>query len=73
MIIEETKKTALEIFKEWFPLFAKDLESDNEERLFEYFHSGYIAGTKHGNLTGEESKEHPHSIIIDDINRNLNI
>lgn len=73
MIVENTKKAARDVFDSWFPLFAKDIEKDNQERLFEYFHSGYLAGTRYGNLTDGAGEIPTHSIAIDDINRDLNI
>lgn len=73
MLIEETKQNARRIFDQWFPIFAQEDENGNRERLFEYFHSGYLAGTKHRPLTEDGSKGCNPSLVIDDVNRDLDL
>ena len=74
MLTEETRENAKRIFESWFPVFALEQEHEGRERLFEYFHSGYLAGTRHGNLTKEKERRMvPPSLIQDDINRNLDL
>ena len=69
MLIDETRKKAREVFDMWFPIFSEDDEKDNRERLFEYFHSGYLAGTKFKDLNGRTPQGCPPSLFNDDINR----
>ena len=73
MLIDETRKRAREVFDTWFPIFSNEEERDDRERLFEYFHSGYLAGTRFGDGTRTEPKGCPPSLIHDDVNRNLDI
>jgi hypothetical protein len=73
MLIDETRKKAREVFDTWFPIFSEEDEKDNRERLFEYFHSGYLAGTKFKGLSGRTPQGCPPSIIGDDTNRNLDL
>lgn len=73
MLIDETRKRAREVFDTWFPIFSSEEERDDRERLFEYFRSGYLAGTRFNALTGSENKGCPPSLIHDDVNRNLDL
>lgn len=73
MLIEETRENARRIFEQWFQIYAQGSEPENRDRLFEYFHSGYLAGTRHWNLTKKKNAGCPPSLIHDDINRNLDL
>lgn len=64
----------MKIFEQWFPLFSQGDETENRERLFEYFHSGYLAGTRHGKRAEpKRSTADSGSLAIDDVNRNTDI
>ena len=73
MLIDETRKRAREVFDMWFPIFSQGDEESGRERLFEYFHSGYLAGTKFRSLTDKKDGGCPPSLVQDDINRNLDL
>jgi hypothetical protein len=73
MLIDETRKSAREVFELWFPVFSTEQEKEARERLFEYFHSGYIAGTRFHSLKDTGSSGCPPSLIRDDTNRNLDL
>ena len=73
MLIDETRQRAREVFDMWFPIFSQGDEESSRERLFEYFHSGYLAGTKFRPLTDSASEGCPTSLRHDDINRNLDL
>lgn len=66
-ITEDARK----VFELWFDYFAKTDELINKERFFEFFHSGYIAGTRFN--PGNERVNKNSNIIADDINRNLDL
>lgn len=67
----EIKDSAKQIFENWFSHFAKSEEHINKERLFEFFHSGYIAGTRFDPAASKLKRNS--NIIQDDINRNLDL
>ena len=71
MLIDDTRKRAREVFDMWFPIFSQGDEETSRERLFEYFHSGYLAGTKFRPLTDKDDTGCPPSLVRDDVNRNL--
>ena len=73
MIIEETKQKAREVFDMWFPIYSRGLDEDLREKLFEYFHCGYLAGTKHRGPQSGSTGSVNHSLAIDDANRNLDL
>lgn len=75
MNIEETRKKASEIFDMWFPIYSKGLEEADREKLFGYFHSGYMAGTKHRESNSGNGMDPGRSdrLIHDDINRDLDL
>lgn len=69
-IAEDARK----VFELWFDYFAKTDELINKERFFEFFHSGYIAGTRFNPGNKDNSHGNKNSnIIADDINRNLDL
>lgn len=69
---QQVKEKSRQIFDSWFHLFAAgQTETDNKERLFEYFYSGFIAGIK--SSTAESNSNKCSNIIYDDINRNLDL
>lgn len=67
-----TEQRAKEIFNIWFEHFAKTEEYINKERLFEFFHSGYLAGTRF-DPAAVHKPARKSNIIQDDINRNLDL
>ena len=67
----EIKENAKKVFENWFEHFAKSEELFQKERLFEFFHSGYIAGTRF-DPAAKKTERNP-NIIQDDINRNLDL
>jgi hypothetical protein len=72
IMIDEIKEKARKVFDPWFELIAKQNEIENKERLFEIFYSGYLAGTRY--KSGEVKRNRDiSSIIIDDVNRNLDL
>jgi len=71
--MDQIKTKAREVFELWFPIFSKNNENDDRERLFEYFHSGYMAGTKFNSLRNDKPKGEPTSIANDDVSRNLDL
>lgn len=71
-MIIETKEKARQVFDSWFQLFAVNNENENKERLFDYFYSGYLAGTKH-KPQEIKSNRNLSSLTIDDVNRNLDL
>lgn len=71
MLIIETENKAKEIFQQWFSFFAQAHELENKERLFEFFYSGYLAGTRFN--TGEKSNRDISRLIFDDVNKNLDL
>ena len=72
IMIDEIKEKAQKIFDPWFELIAQENEIENKERLFEIFYSGYLAGTRY--KIGEvKTNRDISSIIIDDVNRNLDL
>lgn len=68
-MVFEAKEKANVIFESWFEIFAKENEFQNKERLFEFFYSGYLAGTRFN--TGERSDRDISRLIFDDVNKNL--
>jgi hypothetical protein len=73
MLVEETKKSARIIFEQWLPFFGSPSEVEDKERLFEYFHSGYLAGTRHRDRKEKSGSGPLQSLVHDDINRNLDL
>jgi len=69
-MIDDIKEKSRNVFDSWFEIFAADSEIDNKERLFEFFYSGYLAGTKY--QPGERPYRNS-NIMMDDINRNLDL
>lgn len=71
MNLVEVKDKSKEIFDSWFSIFATEGESENKERLFEIFYSGYLAGTRFN--SGEKSNRDISRLIKDDVNKNLDL
>lgn len=71
MNIELAKEKSKKIFDDWFSIFGSNDDHFSKEKLFEYFFSGYLAGTKHS----EEIKAPVKlpNIYLDDVNRNLDL
>lgn len=69
MKIEEARSKAKKVFHMWYPMFRPN---DKDNRDFELFFSGYLAGTKHSN-SSRENKRDLHSLIIGDANKNLDL
>ena len=68
---EQVKEKSRQVFESWFHIFAAgQIEIENKERLFEYFYSGFLAGTR---FSPGDSKNKCSNIIYDDINRNLDL
>ena len=66
------EKQSQKVFESWFQHFAKSEELINKERLFEFFHSGYLAGTRFDSDSINNPGKNT-NIIHDDINRNLDL
>lgn len=58
------------LFDSWFEIFAEENEIENKERLYHFFYSGYLAGTKYSSQSNPRSNP---NIIIDDVSRNLDL
>jgi hypothetical protein len=71
-MINEIREKARKVFDPWFELIAEESEIENKERLFELFYSGYLAGTRYKSGEVKENRNIS-SIIIDDVNRNLDL
>lgn len=71
MDLEDVKNKARKVFDMWFDIFSKPEDKENKEKLFEYFYSGYLAGTKY--KPGDPVESRPVNIIHDDINRNFDL
>lgn len=71
MDIEKARLEARRVFDMWFPLFGGDDTDQSIERKFEFFFSGYLAGTKHkeDKDPGSECRR----IWRDDAKRNLDL
>jgi hypothetical protein len=69
-MLDDIRSKSREIFNSWFEIFAEGKEIDNKERLFEFFYSGYLAGTRY--QPGERPIRNS-NIMMDDVNRNLDL
>jgi len=69
-MINEIREKSQKVFDSWFELFAEKNEIQNKERLFEFFYSGYLAGTRY--QPGERPYRNS-NIMMDDVNRNLDL
>lgn len=69
MDIEDAKSKAKKVFKDWYPIFNL---KETEEREFEIFFSGYLAGTKYKPGPPEEPKSFQR-LILGDVNRNIDL
>lgn len=71
MNIDLAKQKARKVFDSWFSIFGSAPDHEIKEKLFEYFFSGYLAGTKHSEEINTQVK-YP-NIYLDDVNRNLDL
>lgn len=71
MNIDLAKQKARQVFDSWFSIFGSAPDHEIKEKLFEYFFSGYLAGTKYT----EEIKNQVKcpNINLDDVNRNFDL
>jgi hypothetical protein len=67
---DDVKEKSRNVFDSWFEFVASDSEIDNKERLFEFFYSGYLAGTKY--QPGERPIRNL-NIMMDDVHKNLDL
>jgi len=65
------KSQARLVFDPWFDIIAKGPEKENKELMFEYFYSGFIAGTRFN--PEPPSNTRTVNIQQDDIGRNLDL
>lgn len=69
MDIEDARSKAKKVFEDWYPIFKPD---NIDEREFELFFSGYLAGTRYKPTLPEEKRSFQ-GLIAGDINRNVDL
>jgi hypothetical protein len=69
-MVDDIKDKSRLIFDSWFEIFSKEEEKNEKERLFEFFYSGYLAGTRY---TPGQKPYRNSNIMMDDVNRNLDL